>query len=166
MSGSAQCAWVERVLGVALPAGRGAPQMPAPAVDRPAVDRKVIQAAIAAWRSASETVDGQVGQLQALLQRSDDPDLREIGEYGMAALSGGNRTRLMAAVQELDTAGDLTPALLKRASTIAAKFRAHLASDAKVRGFDENPFGVPVSIRATLEPALNKVETAVAPPAR
>ena len=116
---------------------------------------------MAAWRQASEAVDGQVAQLQAVLKRSDDPDLHEISEFGMAALSGGNRTGLMAVAMELDRADAPPPALLKRAATIAGKFRAHLASDPKVRGFDSNPFGIHVSIRATLEPALQQLESAV-----
>jgi hypothetical protein len=149
MSSSVQREWIQRVLGIALP---GATALP---------DATAIRAAVAAWRQASETVDGQVAQLQTLLQRSDDPELREIGEFGMAALSGGNRTRLIAAAMELERADPPPPALLKRVATIAAKFRAHLASDPKVRGFDSNPFGVPVSIRATLEPALQQIETAV-----
>ncbi len=140
--------WVRRVLGVALP-DAGAP-----------VDRSVVHGALKAWREASETVDAQVAQLQALLRNSDDPDLREISEFGMAALSGGNRTGLMAAAMELERADPPPAALLKRTATIAAKFRAHLAKDSKVQGFDSNPFGVHVSIRATLEPALQQLEAA------
>jgi hypothetical protein len=152
MAEPAQLAWVTRVLGFAAPT-----VAPQPLASGGA---QAIRAAIAAWRAASEAVDGQVGQLQSLLQRSDDPELREIGEYGMAALGGGNRTLLMAALMELDRAPEPTPALLKRAGGIAAKFREHLASDEKVRGFDENPFGLHVSIRATLAPALSRLEAA------
>ena len=135
--------WVRRVLGVSLPASPAA-----------------LRAAVAALRDASDAVDGQVAGLQGLLQRSGDAELKAIAEYGMAALSGGNRTRMIAAAMELERSDPPPPALLKRAAAIAASYRAHLLRDPKVRGFDENPFGVPVSIRATLEPALRRLEAA------
>jgi hypothetical protein len=149
MASQAQAEWVLRVLGVE----------PTPVVGG---DARAIPAAIQAWRAASERVDGQVAALQVALRQSDDPDLHEIAEFGMAALSGGNRTRLMALLVELERTDAPSLSLLKRAAGVAGEFRAHIASDPRVRGFDTNPFGVAVSIRTTLTPALEQIESAAA----
>jgi hypothetical protein len=150
MASQPQQDWVKRVLGF-VPHGAGA------------VDVRAVRAAVRAWREASEAVDAQVSALQAVLKASADPDLQEIADFGMVALSGGNRTRILAAVAELEHADPPPPELLKRTATIVAKCRAHFASDPKVRGFDSNPFGVKVSIRATLTPVLQQIEAAVTP---
>ena len=78
--------------------------------------------------------------------------MQEIGEYGLNAITGGHKVRVMAALlgAQRGNAGDLG-----KLATLAAGFREHLTSDDRVEACDDNPFGVAVSVRATLGPALD-----------
>ena len=132
----------------------------APAVDLAAVDRW--KAARAVWETAMETVDGQIGALQQVLRGSGDEELEEIAEYGLNAVTAGHKVPLMAAMMEI---GAGSPESLARsgpkALAMVQAFRAHIDGDERVAACDENP-EVPVSIRATLGPALAGLEAALA----
>lgn len=145
----AQQEWVERVLGV-RPAGTVAGS------DFPQAWR----AAVAEWRDASDAVDSQITALQRALKASGDGELEDIAEYGLNGVTGGFKVPLMAVLQELDPASP-DPRLLKRARTIVSGFRSHLGSDQRVLACDENPFGVRVALRATLDPALGRLNAAI-----
>ena len=141
----AKRAWVARVLGVAMPQ--------AGAAQRGAAANGGFAAARAAWSSAVEQVDGQITALQAALRQSGDNDLRAIAEYGLNGVTGNHKVRLMAALQDIGT-GPASPRAAATAIAVITPFRAHLASDERVAVCDENPFGVAVAIRATLDPPL------------
>lgn len=116
--------------------------------------------AVATWRDASDTVDGQISALQGALKTSGDAELEEIAEFGLNGVTGGFKVPLMAILQELNpTAPD--PRLLGRAKSIVARFRGHLDTDERVLGCDENPFGITVSVRATLGAALGSLDAAL-----
>ena len=138
--------WIVRALGVQMPSNGSGPF-------------QTLAEAAQAWRDASETVDGQIGALQNVLRASGDEELREIGEYGLNAVTGNFKVRLMAALlgAESGNAEDR-----KKLSAIVTGLRQHLASDERVEACDENPFGVAVSIRTTLIPALDRLERSVA----
>lgn len=138
MTTAEQNEWITRVLGAAIPPGGGA-----------------LATAIASWRAASDAVDDQISQLQQALRRSDDEELVEIAEYGLNAVTGNYRVPLMATIRSVESGDTKEAAKLSR---IAAAFRKHLESDAKVAACDDNPVGVSVSIRATLVPALDALE--------
>jgi hypothetical protein len=143
----AQSAWVRRVLGV----GAGASAEGFAAAWR---------AAVAEWRDASDTVDGQISALQRALRAIDDDELDEIAEYGLNGVTGGFKVPLMAVLQELNpNAPD--SGVMSKARKVVAGFQKHLASDERVLGVDENPFGVKVSVRATLGPALGALDSAL-----
>ncbi len=133
-------AWVARVLGIAMPRATGGQ------------DRPDLRGAANRWRDASETVDAQIEQLARTLRGSDDEDLRDIGEYGINAVTGNFRVKLMAALigAEAGNANDMP-----KLRAAAANFRAHLQTDERIEACDENPFNIPVTIRATLLPALD-----------
>ena len=133
-----QYQWVARVLGVQC-AASGADDL---------------GTAAAAWRAASETVDGQIAALQKALLATDDEDLHEIGRYGVNAVTSGHKVKLMAALRGAEAGQE---ADRKKLVALAAQFRAHLDGDARVKACDENPFGVAVSIRATLGPPLARL---------
>ncbi|HEY6433537.1 MAG TPA: hypothetical protein VIZ17_16270 [Acetobacteraceae bacterium] len=100
-------------------------------------------------------MDGQIAALQAVLRRSNDDTLAEIAEFGLNGITGNYKVPLAAALVELGAGG---PAAMKKAGPKAVKiindYRAYLETSEKVQVCDANPFGTPVSIRATLGGAL------------
>lgn len=159
MSGSGTKAdqWVEQVLGIALP-----PPRPDDADETHPDDGFAArwEAARAAWQSAIETVDGQIGALQAVLRKEDNTDLRAIAETGLNAVTGHHKVKLMAAIMDVTRAGDeARPAACAKAQQMALEFSVHISTDARVAACDANPFSVPVAIAATLAPALAGLET-------
>jgi hypothetical protein len=116
-----------------------------------------------AWRSASDDVDAQIAALQTALRRESDEELDSIAEYGLNAVTGGFKVPLMASIRELDGAqGDAFEKAASKALGVIDGFKKHLASDERVAACDDNPFGVPVSIRSTLTPALDAMQSALA----
>jgi hypothetical protein len=114
-------------------------------------------AARAAWQEASDAVDAQIGALQAKLAASGDERLEEIAEMGLNGVTGGHKVKLMAAMRDIDGGGAPDRLLAEIDS-----FAAHIGSDLKVMACDENPLGVPVTIRATLGSALAAMRSALA----
>ena len=156
MSGSEgdKAAWVRRVLGVSIPA----------VATGGAADAGTIVAAPGwssarqSWNAASETVDGQIAGLQSILRGSGDDTLEEIAEFGLNAITGNHRVRLMAALMELG-AGD--PSAMQKSGSkalgIIDEFTAFLDADEAIAVCDANPFGAPVTIRSTLGAALRQM---------
>ncbi len=148
MADANQKAWVGQVLGVAfaghVASGAGS-------------DADLKQAA-SAWQDAIETVDAQISALQRVLSADGDSELKEIAEFGLNAVTGGFKVKLMAALMGAER-GDA-----KSKQTLAGLipgFRTHLATDERVEACDDNPFDVPMSIRATLIPALDQLARSV-----
>lgn len=112
----------------------------------------------AAWSAGSDKVDAQIAQLQNALRGSDDDELKEIGNAGLNAVTGGFKVPLMAIMRDLDAASGPTPEAIAKALKIVEGFQVHLDADERVEACDENPFNVPVSIRGTLLPALAAME--------
>ena len=155
----AQRQWTQRVLGLG-----GAPQA-SPSGGGDVLKRW--QAARQGWQSAVEQVDGQINALAKFLRGSGDADLAKIADTGLMTVTGGFRTKMTAAMHELGT--DDAAKLRKnggKAAGFAEKLKAQLDSDAKVAGCDANPYGVAVSIRATLGPALAKLAAVLRAAAR
>ncbi|WP_149535567.1 hypothetical protein [Siccirubricoccus phaeus] len=149
----AQAAWVARVLGLG-----GAP---GPAEGKAAPGWS---AAFAGWRAATAAVDAQIASLQAALRAAGSPVLQEIAEYGLNGLTGNHRVRLTAALQELGAApGPKLAQAAPKLGTLLQEFEAFLAGpNPKLDVVEDNPFGVPVGIRATLVPALRALAAATA----
>ena len=141
--------WLERVLGFTFPAA------PPTSESGPADILARWRAARDGWQSAVERVNSQIDALAKALRATGDTDLAEIADTGLMTVTGGFRTKMTAAMHELGT--DDAAKLRKnggKAAGFAEKLKAQLDSDAKVAGCDANPYGVAVSIRATLGPAL------------
>lgn len=113
------------------------------------------QAARQGWQAAVESVDDQINALARALRESGNEDLREIADSGLSSVTGGYRTRMTAAMIDIGV-GDV--AKLRKNGARAAGFTEKLIDqidgDARVIACDTISFGVPVSIRATLGPAL------------
>jgi len=147
---SDQKEWVSRVLGITL--------LPAGAHDGVHLWR----AARETWQAASDAVDKQIGSLQVALLATGHGMLNQIADSGLNGITSGNKVSLLAAISEIgDGAGDKLDRGRTKALKAVRAFRAFLAHDLRVAACDENPFGVSVSIRATLGGALAQMETAL-----
>jgi len=155
MSGT-QIEWVGRVLGYAAQGGGKANSDKAgggKAPDWPAIKD--------AWLTASETVDGQIGQLRQLLLGANDKSMQEIAEYGLNAMTGGYKVPMLTAMRAMDQASDTSRAsVAAKVSKAAAALRAQLLSDPRVAACDACPH-VKVSIAATLGGALAEMQAAL-----
>ncbi len=148
MSGATdqQKAWVTRVLGFqAAPKASPGPDLPR---------------ALAGWRAALDRLDQQISSLQTALRAAPDDDLRQIAEFGLNAMTMSHKVRLQAALIDGGTAPDQRVAKLALAATDA--FVAHVRADPRIAACDANPFGVAMSVRATLLPALAALHAALA----
>jgi hypothetical protein len=140
---AAKHAWVKRALGLDVGSGGQSPSLPA---------------AITGWRRALETIDGQIPALQQRLRAAPDPELQQIAEFGLGAMTGSHKVKIQAALLEVQAgAGRKAGA----AARLVGAFLAHLASDPRIAACDASPFGVPMSIRKTLSPALTTLQAAL-----
>jgi hypothetical protein len=154
----AKGAWVARVLGVRVASGQsGGGGDPLARV----------RAARAGWQSAVDTVDGQINALAKALRDSGDHDLGEIANTGLMTVTGGLRTKMMAALIDV---GDSDIALVRKsgpkAASLAEKLAGTIGADERVAACDANDFGVPVTIQATLGGALAELAGALREAAR
>ena len=116
------------------------------------------------WRDALETVDSQVAQLQTALRKLDDTELAAIADKGLNGITGNFKTPVVVAVMEVDNArGEGLKKAAQKGVRAAKAFAAYLASEETVRVTDENPFGVKMTIRASLGKALADMHTLLAP---
>lgn len=111
------------------------------------------------WEEAVAEVRDQMNELQNLLVGAEDEDLPQIGEFGLNAVTQSHLVPLRAALMELDATGaDRLKTAAKRVQNLVVAFRKHIETSPKVQACEENPFGVNVSIRATLEPGFTALE--------
>jgi hypothetical protein len=154
-----QAEWVARVLGVRL-GGAAGPSQPGD-VKGDGFKRRW-QQSFAAWRDSIETVDQQMAALGAACRNTKDPWLMRIADLGLPAVTANHKTPLMAACLEVGAApADKVGAAAAKAREAVARFAQHIATDPQVAGCDGNPFGVSVSLRGTLGPALKSLDDAL-----
>jgi hypothetical protein len=120
------------------------------------------KAARTTWQTASELVDGQFTKLQGVLKQSNDPELQQIAEFGLNAITAGHKVQLLTAIREVDqsTGGKLVDAAID-AQGVIEEFLDHLESDERVQACDGNSFGVPMSVHSTLSTALGQLDAAL-----
>jgi hypothetical protein len=146
--------WISDVLGVAFtPADQD--EKPRPVV--PFATRW--QPVKEAWTDAIFTAEQQIAALGKLLGTASDPRLQQIAKVGLGAIMAGHKVAVMTAIREL--AADPDKAKPKALKAVGG-FRAHIESDARVAACDQNPFGVPVTLRTTLGGVLTQMETVLA----
>jgi hypothetical protein len=158
--------WISNVFGVTFTPAEEAPEedseedseeTPAPVRQEPFAVRW--QPVKEAWTEAIFTAEQQLAALGKLLRASTDPRLQQIAEFGLGAITAGHKVAVMAAVREV--AADPVKALPKALQAVG-KFRAHIEGDDRVAACDQNPFGAPVTLRATLGEALARMEAVLA----
>jgi hypothetical protein len=117
------------------------------------------QAAKQSWQQAIETVDGQINQLQSKLRESDHPTLKRIAEFGLNGVTGKLKVGLRVAQMEFDDAtGDARKGLHQKLLGAIKSVKSFVASDRAIQLIDENPLSVSVTIRQTLNGALEQME--------
>jgi hypothetical protein len=117
-----------------------------------------VRRALARFDAAERIVDGQLGRLRAILRRSDDPEPRGIGEFGVDGLTGEAGAKLRTAISQLRACLPVADARLAAMTCrLAEEVAAHLSNSEKVRECDDNPFGVRVSIARTLGGAARQL---------
>ena len=114
------------------------------------------------WQTASDSIDLQISALQSKLKGSDDPELQEIGEFGLNAITGNRRVRVMAAMRDLDGL-DSPPdkGTISKVSKTIEELESHIDNDDRIAAVDNNPFGVTVSVAKSISSALAQVKTAL-----
>ena len=167
MSSEAQDAWVARVLGMTATGKAAGPRVPplrlrAAAPRPPAAVRHVSVEGRVLWRDAREAVDAQLDALSSQLLASGDPNLIRVGELGSATVASRLSVALSASLIDADAAPpEKAEAAKARAQAAVAAMRELVQSDGLIRLLDENTFGVPVTIRATLGGALDALDRAL-----
>lgn len=118
--------------------------------------------AFEAFRDAIEEVDGQMATLGSACRSSGNAMLESIADLGLPAVTGNHKTPLMAACMDVSRAsGDKVAAAAANARKAIGEFAKHIAGSPLVAACDKNPFGVSVSIRGTLGPALQTLNAAL-----
>jgi hypothetical protein len=118
--------------------------------------------ATAAWDRALETVNGQLDKLRGNLLKSDDPDLKNIAEFGLNAITANHKVPLQVAIMDVNQASDSAmEEKVSRAQDAVAAFRDHIETDERALACDNNPFNVNVTLRAELVAAFAKLNEAL-----
>ena len=155
MAGDLRAEWIQRVLGVTIGAGS------AGAFDEAAFKRS-FKAALVKWRDASQSVDGQLGEIRTALLETDDAALHRIAEFGLNGITGRHKVGLQAALLEVGQAGGAAvPPLARKAAQAAREFQAFVQSDPRVKACDQYP-DLKTPIGATLVAALGALAQALA----
>lgn len=117
-----------------------------------------VNAELSAWRNAIEAVESGISALQNQLKNEKDPDLREIAEFGLNGLTRQHKVPMVSALMDAAKAtGEDRFDAWTRAQAAAEAFLNHLKTERAFDAIDNNPFGVDVKVRATLEPALRRI---------
>jgi hypothetical protein len=114
------------------------------------------------WVAAKDEVGGQMSALQDAMRGTRHRLLARIADQGLNALTKRLQVGLQVALMEVDSAApEARPARAQAARGRIAEFRTFLQSDPSIPLLDQNPLGVPVTIRTRLTAALDEIETAL-----
>jgi hypothetical protein len=110
------------------------------------------------WNEAKEAVNAGIADLQVVLRNTEDPDSLKIADFGFNGVTRRLQVGLQTALIDFERTplGDRDKARARLEAAIG-DFRTYLGNDPLVRLIDENPFAVDVGLRATLLPALDKM---------
>jgi hypothetical protein len=146
-----------------MPAAAAAAPRPA-AAPAPALDA-AWKRARDAWRSAIETVDGQINAVRGKMLASGNDDLKKIADRGLPALTDNHKTPVMRSLVEIDASqGDARRAAAARGRTAVQAFAQHIRGSAMARVLDANSkaaFGVELTIVALVGNALDGLDEAL-----
>jgi hypothetical protein len=117
-------------------------------------------AAMPVWTAAKDVADTQLRGLSDRLRKSGTPELVEVAAE-VETLLEPVRAKLVAALLDYDRA-PARPETRAAALSAVAAAGTWLGADARVRAVDNNPWGVPVSVAATLGAALLRLQRELA----
>lgn len=113
-------------------------------------------AVLALWTGAKDQVDAELRSLSDRLRKSAEPEVQAVADEVEGLLSP-LRVTLVGALMGFEAAphaGKAQTALRKA----VVEARSFIESDPRVAAIDMNPWGVPVSIAATLGETLDQIE--------
>jgi hypothetical protein len=118
---------------------------------------------LAIWQQAKDAVGAQIAKLQAALRQTKEPKFLRIADLGMNGITKRLQVGLHVALLEFDQGSGAARAKARsKAEALVADFQKFLQSNPEVQLVDENPFGVAVTIRASLGKALDGIAQALA----
>ncbi len=114
------------------------------------------------WSDAIAVVDEQLSKVSAQMRASDDPELLQIAELGLPALTNNHKSPVMRALVDVaGTSGEARRKAVAQARTAIGLFRLHVDSYPLLRALDEHSaaaFGVQLSIGKEIGDALKGLE--------
>lgn len=116
-------------------------------------------AAVANWRSTIDTVGGQLASLAAALRKTGSPRLMQIAETGLSEMIGGCTSDVEAALR--DGRPDAGSTAQARVAAAIKSARDGLKSDPRVAASENNPFGIQVTLTASINSALTRLENSL-----
>lgn len=114
------------------------------------------------WRTAKEQTDAGVTGLQTALKSHRSSALDRIADAGLNGITEGNSVAMMRALMDYDSAAADSRA--KASATVLKQvdaYRTFLSGSTVLDLVENNPFGVPVAIKAPLTAALDNIAGAV-----
>jgi hypothetical protein len=115
------------------------------------------------WQGAKDNADAQLGRLYDVLRGSGLPLLGEVAGEIEDTLEAF-RVSLVTTLMSFDRAtGDNRESARTAALKAVADARTKLSTDSRVLAADSNPFGVPISLQATLGNALEQLQHQLQP---
>jgi hypothetical protein len=148
--------WLVRFLEIELPASRPAVQDASPAPHGAPGQ----EPPLAIWRSAKETVDTGISELQRALRDTGHPLLSRIADQSLGAITGRLQVGLQAALMDLQAAPpDKRARARTRVAQMVEGMETFLRSNRVVPLLDDNPFGIQPQIRSTLGQALASIKS-------
>ncbi len=140
------------------------PAMPSEAADEGGTSEEGIaplirsaEASVKTYATAVEQVDKQISGLQVELRNAEDPELLEIADKGLNAITSGFKTKVQAAIMDFNRGGDGQHAAAGKLADLADDYLDFLTSDERVEAVDMNPSDVSVNVRGTMGPALERL---------
>jgi hypothetical protein len=110
------------------------------------------------WQQAKDTLNDQVSRLQSALRGRNNPDLLVIADKGLNGFTRRLQVGLQVALMNYDSVqGDARAQAKSRVLALVAEWRQFLQGDRFIQLIERNPFGVSVTIRATLGAALDRI---------
>ncbi|MEX0371758.1 MAG: hypothetical protein AB3N09_14105 [Tateyamaria sp.] len=108
------------------------------------------------WRDAKDKVDDDLNKLQSALKSSNDPLLERIAEIGLHSVTEGRMSKMQAALMDANGSADAN--VRGKARAAISEMRSFVEGNPVLGLLDENPFGIDVSLRATLGDVLTKLD--------
>jgi hypothetical protein len=115
------------------------------------------------WIDAKEEAGAQIGKLQEAMRGLGHPLFARLADQGLNGITGRLQVGLQVALTELDGAsGEARVKAQQKARGAVADLRSFLSTDPVLPLLEDNPLGVPVTLRAGLSHALDTIDAVIA----